>query len=107
MQLLIYDCLLCSNLPFTDVGPPAHLDGRTPVLVDTFQSLKALTENLQQQKCFALDLEHHAEHSYLGWTCLLQINAGKMSLLKPRHALTQLPVNMGLSLADVQPGRAG
>ena len=51
--------------------------------MDTFQSLKALTENLQQQKCFALDLEHHAEHSYLGLTCLLQINAGKMSLSRP------------------------
>ncbi len=76
VQALIHPYLLCSDLPFTDFAPPAHPDDSTPVWVDMVESLRALTENLQQHKCFALDLEHHAEHSHLGFMCLLQISAG-------------------------------
>ena len=55
---------------------PAALEATQVVWVDTMGRLAAMNEALQQHDSFALDLEHHAEHSYLGFTCLLQITAG-------------------------------
>ena len=68
-------CRSSSN-SFTDVAMPVSLEAAQVVWVDTVERLMAMKVVLQQHDSFALDLEHHAEHSYLGFTCLLQINAG-------------------------------
>ena len=65
-----------SSNSFTDVAMPVSLEAAQVVWVDTVERLMAMKVVLQQHDSFALDLEHHAEHSYLGLTCLLQINAG-------------------------------
>ena len=59
-----------------DVAMPVPLEAAQVVWVDTVERLMAMKEVLQQHDSFALDLEHHAKHSYLGFTCLLQITAG-------------------------------
>ena len=67
--------LRCS-LAFLDVARPADAKLADLVWVEDLESLRALADTLEQQTTFALDLEHHSEHSYLGFTCLLQISAG-------------------------------
>uniref|UniRef100_A0A0N5CE66 HRDC domain-containing protein n=1 Tax=Strongyloides papillosus TaxID=174720 RepID=A0A0N5CE66_STREA len=44
------------------------------VFVNTVQSLEEIIQYLKMQKEFAVDLEHHSLHSFLGITCLIQIS---------------------------------
>jgi exosome complex exonuclease RRP6 len=55
------------------VAPKSFED--TPFeFVDTPEQLAALTKVLLQAKEIAVDLEHHSERSYYGFTCLMQIS---------------------------------
>ena len=65
-----------STSSFMDAAMPVPLEAAQAVWIDSVEGLIAMNKVLQQHHSFALDLEHHAEHSYLGFTCLLQINAG-------------------------------
>ena len=66
-------------MAFSDVALPAPPTPAHLVWVDDVAALSALADTLEDQDMFALDVEHHSEHSYLGFTCLLQISAGQSS----------------------------
>ena len=42
--------------------------------VDTKEKLVACIEDLKKERCIAIDLEHHSQHSYQGFTCLIQMS---------------------------------
>ncbi|XP_006819619.1 exosome complex component 10-like [Saccoglossus kowalevskii] len=47
----------------------------TPLnMIKTVEELRALSETLNKQKEFAVDLEHHSYRSFQGFTCLMQIS---------------------------------
>lgn len=52
-------------LPFEDT---------TATLVDTPEALVAMLQDLKAAKEIAIDLEHHDQRSYVGFTCLMQVS---------------------------------
>lgn len=42
--------------------------------VDSVDTLDTMLKYLRRAESIAVDLEHHSEHSFLGYTCLLQIS---------------------------------
>ena len=83
---IVLDC----SLAFSDVALPAPPTPAHLVWVDDVVSLRALADTLEDQDSFAVDVEHHSERSYLGFTCLLQISAGHLLAQPPQascHAL--------------------
>lgn len=57
----------------TPIRPKSFED--TPFeFIDTPEQLAALTETLKKAKEIAVDLEHHNQRSYYGFTCLMQIS---------------------------------
>lgn len=49
----------------------------TAIWVDTKETLDGMIEELKQATEIAVDLEHHDAHSYIGFTCLMQISTRK------------------------------
>lgn len=60
----------------TDAPPHDGVSPRRVQLVETRRQLARLGHLLQRLPRFAVDTEHHARHSYLGVTCLIQISTG-------------------------------
>lgn len=54
--------------------PPVNLDDCPLTFVDTPGALEEMVEVLKKAKEIAVDLEHHANRSYYGFTCLMQIS---------------------------------
>lgn len=54
--------------------PPVPLDESPLTFVDTPEGLKEMIEVLKEAKEIAVDLEHHSNRSYFGFTCLMQIS---------------------------------
>ena len=42
--------------------------------VETFEHLQQMAQDLENQSCLAIDLEHHSYRSYQGFVCLMQIS---------------------------------
>ncbi|CEF67350.1 Exosome component 10 [Strongyloides ratti] len=54
----------------------------TPLLfVNTTEGLENIIQYLKTQKEFAVDLEHHSLHSFLGITCLIQISTYERDII--------------------------
>jgi len=54
--------------------PPPSLDDTPCHFVSTRAEIEKLRTHLLSQNEFAVDLEHHHSHSFLGFTCLVQIS---------------------------------
>lgn len=61
-------------MPPETITPPRP-EAETPLVeVDTKEKLVSLVEELKKEPCIAIDLEHHNQHSYQGFTCLIQVS---------------------------------
>ncbi len=60
------------NVPAKPKLPTGLVPAAT--MISTEEGLTALRGKLRLAREFAVDLEHHSVHSYLGFTCLLQIS---------------------------------
>ncbi|XP_033642583.1 exosome component 10-like [Asterias rubens] len=65
----------------------ASLDEVPVSLVDTVQQLNELSQLLDKQKEFAVDLEHHSYRSFQGFTCLMQISTSQHDFIIDTLAL--------------------
>lgn len=54
--------------------PPVELDECPLTFVDTPEALEEMVGYLKEAKEIAVDLEHHSNRSYYGFTCLMQIS---------------------------------
>jgi ribonuclease D len=63
-----------SQVTPVDLYPLQELKSTPCYWVDTIEDLLQLEHCLKQQEVFAIDLEHHSQHSYQGITCLVQIS---------------------------------
>lgn len=60
----------------------------TPLLfVDTEQALQEMTHSLNNVNQFSVDVEHHSEHSYNGFVCLVQISTRSQDFVVDALAL--------------------
>ncbi len=63
-----------------NVNEPPKLQESTFQYVASADELASMLDDLEEQlktaPCLAMDLEHHHKHSYLGFTCLLQLSTG-------------------------------
>ena len=66
--------------------------------IDTPEALRSLAETLAQQNVFAVDLENHSTHSFLGYTCLMQVSTHEHDYLVDTIALR---THVGDALLDV------
>lgn len=55
---------------------PPHVDATPWEWVATPVHLEAVAAELEGESALAVDVEHHSQHSYLGFTCLVQLSTG-------------------------------
>lgn len=72
--------------------------------VDTAEALDALRLTLNGCDAFAVDLEHHSQHSYRGFTCLVQVSTRNedflvdaMELREQLHVLNESFTNPSIA----------
>lgn len=67
----------CPTWFVSPANPPVHPGPETPEgcsWVDSVQALGAMMNDIRQANEIAVDLEHHAYRSFLGFTCLMQLS---------------------------------
>lgn len=92
-QLLALTALsetICHGRTLSNINKPPTLQETPLHLVSSPLELSAALEDMQEQlavqPCLAMDVEHHHKHSYLGFTCLLQLSTGESGIL-PQQAI--------------------
>lgn len=77
-----------------DPIPYTPYEGTAATMVDTYEGLLAMLEELKLAREIAVDLEHHDEHSYIGLVSLMQISTRDkdwiVDTLKPWRQKLQL-----------------
>ncbi|KAK6104960.1 3'-5' exonuclease family protein [Brugia pahangi] len=63
------------------VEPLKALSDTELVYVDTLEKLRSLRDVLNKEQEFSVDLEHNAQRSFLGLTCLMQISTRQMDYI--------------------------
>ncbi|KAL4425764.1 hypothetical protein ABPG75_009780 [Micractinium tetrahymenae] len=67
--------------PCLQPAPPLGSGKEDYVFISTMPHLAAAAMELYEQDRIALDVEHHAQHTYAGITCLLQLSTGTKDYL--------------------------
>lgn len=78
-----------SMLTRVEPQPPRKLDETPLIEVTTSKDLENLLRDLYKVSELAIDLEHHAYRSYLGFTCLIQISTREKDYIIDGLALRQ------------------
>uniref|UniRef100_A0A0K0E1A5 HRDC domain-containing protein n=1 Tax=Strongyloides stercoralis TaxID=6248 RepID=A0A0K0E1A5_STRER len=73
---------ICENLlKEQEIVPVKSLPDTPLIFVNTIDKLEDIIGYLKTQKEFAVDLEHHSLHSFLGITCLIQISTTEKDII--------------------------
>ncbi|CAG9538200.1 unnamed protein product [Cercopithifilaria johnstoni] len=63
------------------VEPLKTLSETELIYIDTIEKLRCLRDVLNKEREFSVDLEHNAQRSYLGLTCLMQISTRQVDYI--------------------------
>ncbi|KAK9822142.1 hypothetical protein WJX74_010568 [Apatococcus lobatus] len=87
-----------------DIQKPPTLHDTPLHFVSSPIELSAALEDMQEQlesvPCLAMDVEHHHKHSYLGFTCLLQLSTGAQDYVIDAIALHDHLPQLNTILSD-------
>jgi len=91
---------LHSNSPLLEqIGLERNL-GSNFAYVETEDALYSMLNELKTQKLLAVDLEHHSDRSFLGYTCLMQLSTPVKDYIVDTIVLRDKLNMLNLSFAD-------